>query len=75
MRSTHGKVYRICRDYGLLTKHRNPNGITKFDPSARASDDLVQRDFTAAATNEKLLTDITEMKCKDGKLYLCPVMD
>jgi transposase InsO family protein len=22
-----------------------------------------------------LLTDITEMKCRDGKLYLCPVLD
>ena len=72
---SYGKGYRVCRDNGLLTKRRNPKGITKADPLAQAADDLVRRDFTATAPNEKLLTDITEMECRDGKLYLCAVLD
>jgi transposase InsO family protein/transposase-like protein len=36
---------------------------------------LINRDFSAGAPNEKWLTDITEMKAADGKLYLSPVID
>lgn len=72
---SYGKGYRLCRDNGLLTKRRNPKSLTKADPAAQAADDLVQRDFTAAIPNDKWLTDITEMQCKDGKLYLCAVLD
>jgi transposase InsO family protein len=72
---SYGKGYRVCRENGLLTKRRKPHGITAVDPGARAAEDLVRRDFTAAEPNTKWLTDITEMECKNGKLYLCPVLD
>jgi len=75
LRPSYGKGYRICRDNGLLQKRRKPRGITKADSAAQASEDLVQRDFTASTPNTKWLTDITQMKCSDGKLYLCPVLD
>ncbi|MCY6525020.1 DDE-type integrase/transposase/recombinase, partial [Actinobacillus pleuropneumoniae] len=35
----------------------------------------LQRDFHATAPNEKLVTDITEFKCAEGKLYLSPIKD
>lgn len=72
---SYGKGYRVCRDNGLLTKRRKPKGLTQPDPAAQAAEDLVKRDFTALAPNQKWLTDITEMACKDGKLYLCAVLD
>lgn len=72
---SYGKAYLICREYGLLTKRRKPHGNTVADPAAQASEDLVQRNFTAAQPNTKWLTDITEMQCKNGKLYLCSVLD
>lgn len=72
---SYGKGYTVCRDNGLLTKRRKPRGLTKSDPRAQASEDLVKRDFTSAAPNAKWLTDITEMRCRDGKLYLCAVLD
>ena len=75
LRPSYGKGYRICRDNNLLQKRRKAKGITKADPTAQASEDLVQRDFTADKPNTKWLTDITQMKCSDGKLYLCPVLD
>jgi hypothetical protein len=74
-RVSYGKGYRVCRDYGLLQYRRKPHGITLSDPAAKSADDLVKRDFTAAAPGEKWLTDITEMRCQDGKLYLCSVLD
>ena len=75
LKVSYGKGYRVCRDNGLLTRRRKPKGLTKSDPAAQSAEDLVKRDFTAAAPNEKVLTDITEISCKDGKLYLCPVLD
>ncbi len=74
-KTSYGKGYRVCRDNGLLTKRRTAQGITKADPAAMASEDLVRRDFSADAPGEKLLTDITQVNCKDGKLYLCPLLD
>jgi transposase InsO family protein len=38
-------------------------------------DDLVDRDFTAAAPNVTWLTDITEHPTSEGKLYLCAIKD
>lgn len=74
-RVSYGKGYRVCRDNGLLQKRRKPQGITVADPEAQAAQDLVKRDFRASAPGEKWLTDNTEMKCADGKLYLCAVLD
>ncbi len=75
LKVSYGKGYRVCRDNGLLMKRKKPRGITKADPSARAAEDLVARDFTSARPNTKWLTDITQMACKDGNLYLCAVLD
>ena len=38
-------------------------------------DDLVDREFTAAAPNVIWLTDITEHPTGEGKLYMCAVKD
>lgn len=39
-----------------------------------APGNLVNRDFTAKSPNEKWLTDITEIKARDGKVYLSPMI-
>lgn len=72
---SYGKGYRVCRENGLLLRRRKPHGITRADPAAQSADDLVRRDFTACEPNTKWLTDITQIACKDGKLYLCGVLD
>ena len=54
---------------------RKPNGITKADREARKSDDLLKRDFTADVPLKKCVTDITEIKAKDGKLYVSAIFD
>ena len=40
-----------------------------------APDNLIERDFTAAAPNEKWLTDISEFQIPAGKVYLSPMID
>lgn len=60
-----------------LSRHpnRKPNGITKADREARKSDVLLKRDFTSAGPLKKCVTDITEIRAKDGKLYVSAVFD
>jgi transposase InsO family protein len=40
-----------------------------------APENLIDRDFRAAAPNEKWLTDITEFQIPAGKVYLSPLID
>ena len=44
-------------------------------PGPPVHDDLVQREFVAAAPNELWPSDITEHWTGEGKLYLCAVKD
>ncbi len=39
------------------------------------ADDLVRRDFTATGPNRLWLTDISEHRTGEGKLYICAVKD
>ena len=50
-------------------------GLTKQDKSAPVFADLLRRDFTAAAPNQKWCGDITEIPTDEGKLYLASVLD
>ena len=69
-------VYRIMEEIGICHRpRRKPNGITKADKAARKSDDLIKRDFKADKPLEKCVTDITEIKCSDGKLYTSAIFD
>ncbi len=69
-------VYRVMEKIGLSHRpKRKPNGITKADREARKSDDLLKRDFTSAEPLKKCVTDITEIKAKDGKLYVSAIFD
>ena len=54
---------------------RRARGITRRDLRAEAAEDLVQRNFYAERPMEKLLNDMTEINCKDGKLYLAATLD
>ena len=69
-------VYRVMKKIGL-THHpkRKPNGITKADREAMKSDDLLKRNFHSDEPLKKCITDITEIKAKDGKLYTSVIFD
>ena len=70
------RITRIMRENGWLhTPKRRPKGLTKADPKAMITENLIKQDFSANAPFDKLLTDITQIQCKDGKLYISPILD
>jgi putative transposase len=67
-------AWRICADnkwWSVFGKKRGKNGKT----GAPVHDDLVKRSFTADAANQLWLSDITEHRTREGKLYLCAIKD
>lgn len=68
-------VYRTMSEYGLLHKKRIPHGITKATTEIQEQENLLKRDFSADKPLKKFLSDITEVQCRDGKLYVSPVLD
>ena len=69
-------VYQVMKEIGLVHHpRRRLNGITRADREARKSDDLLKRDFSAEKSLEKCVTDITELKAKDGRLYVSAIFD
>ena len=53
------RVQRLCRDHGIWFVFSKKRGLNR-KPGPPVHDDLVERDFTAAAPNDLWLTDITE---------------
>ncbi len=75
-KGSYSTVYRVYKENGLIIKYkRRPKGLTKADSQAQAAENLIKQDFSALEPNEKWLTDITEVPCRNGKLYLAPVLD
>lgn len=72
---SYNTVAKVMRDNGLLHKKSKTKGLTKADKQAQKSDDLLKRDFTAAAPNQKTVTNITEWTASDGKVYQSGVFD
>ncbi len=68
-------IYRIMQKIGISHRPRKPKGLTKADKEAQKSDDLLKRDFKADEPNKKCVTDITELKASDGKLYVSVIFD
>lgn len=70
------RITRIMRENGWLhTVRRRAKGLTKADAEAQKAENLIKQDFKSAKPFQKLLTDITQIQCKNGKLYISPIMD
>lgn len=72
---SHGTVRAAMKESGLLHKVRRPHGITKATTEVQERENLIKRDFSAEAPFKKLLCDITEIQCSDGKLYASAALD
>ncbi len=68
-------AWRICRDNGWWSAFGKTRGKNGKKPGPPVHDDLVERDFTAVGPNQLWLTDITEHRTAEGKLYLCAIKD
>jgi transposase InsO family protein len=68
-------VWRICRDHQWWSVFGKPKRSKAIRPGTPSHDDLVRRVFTAAGPNQLWLTDLTEHRTAEGKLYLCAIKD
>jgi putative transposase len=68
------RVARLCSQQRIWSVFAKKPGLNrKAGPPVH--DDLVDRVFTAPAPNVTWLTDITEHRTAEGKLYLCAIKD
>jgi transposase InsO family protein len=68
------RVARIMAECGLVGAH----GRRKWRrgrPDTAPAPDLLDRDFNASRSNERWVADITEFRCRDGKLFLAGIKD
>jgi len=68
------RVWRLCSAAGVFSVHSVKRGKGRR-PGPPVHDDLVERNFTAAAPNQLWLTGITEHATNVGKVYCCAVKD
>ena len=68
------RVWRLCSEQRIWSSFVKKSRSGR-KPGAPVHDDLVRRDFSAAAINQLWFTDITEHPTAEGKLYLCSLMD
>ena len=68
-------VWRVCRQNGWWSRFGKKRTGKAATVGAPAHDDLVRRQFCAQRPNQVWLTDITEHRTDEGKLYLCAIKD
>ena len=70
------RISRIMKENGWLhERKRRPKGLTRATTEIQERDNLIKQDFTSDQPYQKLLTDISQISCRDGKLYISPIMD
>ena len=72
--ASENRVQRLCQQERIWSVFAKKRGLSRR-AGPPVHDDLVDRDFTAAAPNVTWLTDITEHPTSEGKLYLCAIKD
>ncbi|WP_052053653.1 DDE-type integrase/transposase/recombinase [Rhodococcoides fascians] len=69
-------VLAVMRELGLACRVRRRRRYVSYQGQVGAvAANILDRQFTAAAPNEKWVTDVTEFRVGEAKLYLSPVMD
>lgn len=71
----HKKVQRIMKELRLKSMVRIKKYKSYKGEVGKIASNILNRNFTAKAPNEKWVTDITEFKLFGEKLYLSPVLD
>ncbi len=68
------RVARLMRADGLVGAHASKKW-RRGRPDAGGGTDLLNRDFAAAAPNQRWVADVTEFSTGEGKVYLAAVRD
>ena len=69
-------VLALMRELALICRVRRRRRYNAFQGDVgQIADNVLDRDFTAEAPNQKWVTDVTEFRVADRKVYLSPVID
>ena len=72
----HKRVERIMRENGIRSKTRRKyKATTNSRHNLPVAENILNRDFTANAPGQKMVSDITYISTDEGWLYLAGVMD
>ena len=72
----HKRVQRIMKELGLKSIQRPKRRYNSYKGTiGKVADNLLKRDFKADKPNSKWVTDVTEFKVNNDKLYLSPIVD
>jgi len=71
----HKLVYRLMKEQGLICKVRMKKYNSYKGEVGKIAPNLLERNFEAAAPNQKMVTDVTEFHLFGQKLYLSIMLD
>lgn len=72
----HKTVLRLMNILGLKSIVRKRRKYSSYKGTVgKIADNLLKRNFKADKPNEKWVTDVTEFKVNENKLYLSPIID
>ena len=71
----HKKVQNLMVEMGLRGKRKKTRYRSYKGEIGKIAPNVIDRNFVATAPNQKWTTDVTEVKIKDRKIYLSPILD
>lgn len=72
----HKRVQHLMQEMGLQVSAKRQRKYSSYQgEQGKIAPNLLCRDFNATKPNEKWLTDITEFRVKDDKVYFSPILD
>lgn len=74
-RINHKRVRRLMKVLGLQAIIRRKKYKSYKGEVGKVAQNILNRDFSTTQSTQKIVTDITEFKVKDKKIYLSPIID
>lgn len=71
----HKTVQKLMSEMGLRAKAKKAKYQSYKGETGKVAPNVIDRDFVTVRSNQKWTTDVTEVKIKDEKLYLSPILD
>ncbi len=71
----HKLVARLMKECGLKCKIKRGKYHSYKGEIGKIADNIINRDFSSDEPLKKLVTDVTELKVNDDKVYLSPILD
>lgn len=68
-------VQKLMVEMSLYSKRKKAKYRSYKGEIGKIAPNVIDRNFVATAPNQKWTTDVTEIKIKDRKIYLSPILD